>query len=439
MKKVLVMLLIAAAFMEGCKRDEDNVSPSTPPVTTKAESIILSSLDKDAVEFYKDAAVLAEWYSEHPAMLDAEVAKNKMYAYTDSNYNDFIAEFSAIDIVDSNNKHMSFFSLDDSARHIFLRDYVKLEAKFLNEKLVLANNEAADDYAENRNTVFDKIANTSSFSETMSFKAEAAKITSSKPYSDLTEELEHSISPNLGAATNSDGAGVNEQQYYKYLAAFSIFPVFPVTYNPLCFNSTPQAFVDNLRSQLKKGRVLVALPAGYQTGNVLVLNGTTFDVGHVAIISKDASEIPATIPNDFSFTIGTNPENGMHVENLANDWTSKHGMSYLMQPVRKSYQTLYQNIAFGVKVPYGFSTTVTDVNNIEVYNKIKTVLGKPYCGYYEIVYAKFKSPTSFICSSAAWWAIKEAYDINIGDFYKPSIFPAGVYLSGDMRIVAKSF
>lgn len=422
--------------MASCKKESVDLSGTSKTTTVYAQDINMRAIDPDAVEYYKDFAVLAEWYVDHPTVLRSEIDKNKTHSFTDSNYNDFIAELSTLAILDSNNKSISFFDMPDEMRHSFLRDYVKTEAQFVNEKLQIAQNESADDYLEARNIIFDRFANTATFSDSINFDREASKISVRNPYEEIIDDMKEIISTPTPGGVPPPGAGQSEQEFLKALSTAGILGLATVTFNPYCTNNTPNNFINKIRNEIKKGRILVALPAGFVTQQPLALNlsGGKFDVGHVAIISKDASSVPSSVSRSFSFTIGTNSEKGMHQEELGEDWIDKHGASYLMQPVRKT-RTYDWKLGF---IP-GWKTTTEDVDNNATYNKIAGTLGRPYCSILQFLTTKWAVPERFICSSSAWWAIKEAHDIGIGDFYKPTIFPAGVFESSDMRIVGKTW
>ncbi|MBN8821570.1 MULTISPECIES: hypothetical protein [unclassified Spirosoma] len=427
------LVLIFLALVGSCSKPASDLNPTEDPITVKATDVNLASLDQDAVEFYKDIAVMAEWYADHPAVLKAELAKNSAEKYTDSLYNDFVAELASMELYDEKDKPVSFFDLDETTRHTFLKDYVKLEASFLDSKFKIAANEQADDHIELVNAAVDKTVKTSAFSDNFDFNAEAARIKSSNPYETVSADIQNTLGagppPKLGLESQS----TTEQTFLKFLADSRILGYSVVTFNPLCFNNTPQKFVDKMRSGLRKGRVLVSLPGGFMTGSPLALNaggGSILDVGHVAIVSKDASEIPATVNADYVLSIGTNNEENMHNEKLGKDWTSKHGVTYLMQPIKVTYR---------YKFPVSWERSQTDLDNSKTYQKITSVMDRKYCYAPEMLYAKWKAPDRFICSSSAWWAIKEAHGVGIGDFYKSTIFPAGVYESSDMRIVGMSF
>lgn len=435
MKKIFFPLSLCALFAISCNKEGVSPAPSTTVSTVNPNNINIATIDADAIEYYKDFAVLAEWYADHPTVLNAELKKNNMYSYIDSNYNDFIAEFSTMNIQDENGKSISFFDMNDEMRHSFLRDYVKTEAQFVNEKLVMTNNISTDDYLEARNTIFDRFANTSPFTDSMDFDKEVAKITVANPYEEIVDDMEEIIStPNPERIMV--GASLGEQDFLRSLISAGILGVATVTFNENCVNNTPNNFINKIRNEIKKGRVLVALPAGYVTREPLAVNlaGGTIDVGHVAIITKNANEIPGNVTRNFSFTIGTNSEKGMHNEELGDDWIDKHGASYIMQPVRKTrkYETKWGFLP-------GWTTITEDVDNMGTYNKIIGTLKRPYCSPLQFLTAKWAAPERFICSSSAWWAIKEAHDIGIGDFYKSTIFPSGVFESSDMRVVGKTW
>jgi hypothetical protein len=437
----LKLATLLAVVIASCSKPVTELNPIEDPVTVKSTDVNLVSLDKDAVEFYKDVAVLAEWYADHPASLQAELNKNKTRAYTDSTYNDFVAKLASIEVYDENDKLISFFDLDETARHTFLKEYVKLEASFLDGKFKFAGTEEIDDHIEMVNAAFDKTANSSPFSETFDFDAEAAKIGSNDPYAVIEKNIQLGLGTATPTALPNEGTNpTTEQAFFKTLSDLGILSSTVITFNPICFNNTPKNFIGKLKSELRKGRVLVSLPGGYMTGSPLAINATAnkrvFDVGHVAVISKDASEIASdeSLNDTYSISIGTNNVDNMHHEKIGPDWTSKHGMSYLLQPIKVSYR--YKS-KFGF-VPW-VERTQHDVDNSRTYQKITEVMGKPYCGWYEMLTAKWAAPNRFICSSSAWWAIKEAHGVNIGSIHKSTIFPAGVYESGEMRIVARSW
>lgn len=431
---VLILLVLAGA----CSKPATDLNPAEDPTLVKATDVNLASLDQDAVEFYKDIAVMAEWYADHPTVLKAELAKNSAEKYTDSLYNDFVAELASMQLYDENEKPISFFDLDETTRHSFLKDYVKLEANFLDSKFKLAANEQADDHIEMVNAAVDKTLKTSAFSENFDFNAEAARVKGNNPYETVAADIQKTLGtapPKVGLESQP----TTEQAFLKFLADSGILGYNVVTFNPGCFNNSPQNFVDKMRGELRRGRILVSLPGGYITGTPLAINAAgnykdIVDVGHVAIISKDASEIPAKIDKSYVLSIGTNSEKHMHNEVLGDDWTNKHGIAYLMQPIEVKYH--YKPIK-GI-IPY-WERSQSDLDNSKTYRKITTVMDKKYCDPWEMAYAKWKAPDRFICSSSAWWAIKEAHGVGIGNFYKSTIFPAGVYESSDMRVVATSF
>lgn len=412
-----------------------------------ASEIALSSLNPDIIEYYKDIAVLAEWYADHPAALQAAILFNKTHRVNDDKFNTFVNELSELNLQDEQSKPFSFFDLGEEARHVFLRDYIKMEAAFQDAKHELVGGgEWADDYMELRNDAVDKIVKTSAYSESFNFDAEAAKIVAADPLEEISNEIEEReytlgntmSAPEPDQAEAPSSVNTAEQLFYRSLSL--LIGASPINFNPLCFTNTPQQFVDRLRAKSQKGLVLVALPGGNKTQLPFALNPHTslYDLGHVAILSKNTSEIPSQINTDYSLTIGTNSSDKMHQEKIKASWTNQHGMAYLMKPIRKSRKATWKTI-LGVKVPTGWETIVEDVNNGQTYDKIATVLGKPYCTPPQMLYSMKMVPDAFICSSSAWWAIKQAHGIDISSFYHLTIFPAGIFNSDDMEIVAQTF
>jgi hypothetical protein len=124
----------------------------------------------------------------------------------------------------------------------------------------------------------------------------------------------------------------------------------------------------------------------------------------------------------------------MHRERMDSSWTKKHGESFLMQAMRVS---IHWRKKLGI--PYWPEYQYEDLVNEPIYEKMVSVIGRPYCSKPEMFYACRKVPEKFICSSSAWWAIREAHGVDIapGDFL--TVFPADIMKSQYMRVVTQTF
>lgn len=435
MKKHLYFFAAALILLAGCKKTNTPTSAVSPFFKkVNPTEIDVRKLNPHAVEYYKDMVVMAEWYADHPEVLQETLDYNNTHAESDSGYNGLISELSDLNIEDSTGQKLSFFELNDEMRHALMRDYVKEEALFLSEKLDLADPDAAE-YIIAKNEAADQVANTAPFSDTLDFDVERAKITGDNPYITMMRQVDNQLMP-VAAGTPPYQEDMSMNDFLRELVTLRILAVAVGPFDPITQNNNTQNFVDKMRPHLQKGRVLVAMPGGNERTMPIAFNGSQFDFGHVAIVIRDASEVPANVPDDYALTIGTNSKDHMHEEPLAKDWVNHHGKSYLMEPVRKTRVWKY---AFGF-IPY-WETRIEAVNNSKTYEKIMLTMGRRYADLLEMPFAKLAAPERFICSSSAWWAINEAHDINISDWslLKPTIFPSGVFESSDMRIVAKTF
>jgi hypothetical protein len=179
---------------------------------------------------------------------------------------------------------------------------------------------------------------------------------------------------------------------------------------------------------------LIALPGGFNTSYPIIFytNQDFYDVGHVAVLTLNSSQVPSTINNDetFKMSISTNSTENMHEESLKKNWTSEHGVAFVGQVFDVNWVWFYHHW-----YDFGFKRVATDVNNDNIYNKVVPLIGKPYCNIFQLLTAKWAAPGHFICSSTAWWCAEQGCNVDIGDWWKPTIFPAGVYLSDRVRII----
>lgn len=111
-------------------------------------------------------------------------------------------------------------------------------------------------------------------------------------------------------------------------------------------------------------------------------------------------------------------------------WCKKHGLAFVGQVFDVKWRWFRKNWH-----TWGWRQEASDVDNNKIYNKVVGTLKTPYCNIFQILTAKWAAPGHFICSSSAWWCAKNACNVNIGDWWKPTIFPAGVYLSDRVRII----
>jgi hypothetical protein len=415
MRKSLLCTLVIFAFFS-CKKAEDvkkvNVdNPSGEVIITSKEDVNQTAILPAAKEYYQNIAAMADWYAKHP---EARRRSNLKSANEPDSINTLLAKLEEISIADSTNAEVSIFELDQAKRDTFLNTFVVIEANNLSEKLKIDTSNQALSTIVATNMAF-KQAFTS---------LKSATTTIEDPYWTVRGILDSKEKQNVSSLKS-----VDDSFWAKVIAngilSYSIIQVAPISL-------TPQTFVDRIKPSIAKGRLLIALPGGWTTSSIIVFypNKQWYDVGHVAVMSKNSSDITSTIGRDFNFTIGTNSDKGMHDEEVGDSWCDKHGLAFVGQVYDVQWKWFYKNWR-----NWGWRRESRDVNNNNIYNKVYSTRGTPYCNIFQVLTAKWAAPGHFICSSSAWWCAKEGCDVNIGDWWKPTIFPAGVYLSDRVRII----
>jgi len=192
---------------------------------------------------------------------------------------------------------------------------------------------------------------------------------------------------------------------------------------------SPKTFINRIRGSITPGRLLIAIPGGFNTTLPIVVYAATlqYDVGHVAIMNAYA---PTTEYTSAKFTRSTNNVDNMHDEVLNVDWCPLHGVSFVGQVFDYKWVWYYRNWH-----SWGYNYQQVDVDNNAMVLKVNSLVDIPYVHVWEIPYAKWVAPDRFTCTSTAWWCAKQACGVNITDWYNPTILPAGVYLSDRVRII----
>jgi hypothetical protein len=195
---------------------------------------------------------------------------------------------------------------------------------------------------------------------------------------------------------------------------------------------SPQTFVDRLRPNLKKGRILIALPGGFTTTSLIIFypNKTWFDVGHVAVVTKDSEEIADSIDDNYQFTIGTGILPGTKPEAIGHAWCIKHGMAFLGQVCEIKWE-YYKDATNKWK----WRKVITDADNELILNEVEKYIGTPYCNVIDVFFSKWVAPKSFICSSLAWYCTLKETSIDISDWWETSVYPVDLYFSENIRII----
>jgi hypothetical protein len=424
--KKLIFPIFAALILFSCAKDELKINKEAQATVTYKSDINQADLLPEAVEYYTNIAEMAKYYAKHQNVL----AQNRVKSESgDSSVNTLIAKLDEIQIIDSANVKRSFFDLSEAKRDSFLSAFITIESNKISEKLKFdTTQQAITSFNESNIAVkvaFAKIKTASGFSEDPYWKVRnVMKTRENARVALMTKEMTKSRVQKVqqGPMRLPDNYIFWDKVISSKLLSFSMLSIMP---NSL----TPETFINRIRGSIVPGRLLIALPGGFNLVDPIVFYVATmdYDVGHVAVMTGNA---PTSGYADATFTISTNSKDNMHPEKLAKDWCSEHGVSFVGQVFDYKWVYYYRNWH-----NWGFSYNQVDINNAGMAEKVNSLLGTPYVNWWEIPVAKWVAPDRLMCSTTAWWCAKQVAGVNIGDWYKPTILPAGVYLSDRVRII----
>jgi hypothetical protein len=365
----------------------------TPPEVSKPESTY-----RVALCYYKNLAELFDYYSE--VSNQKNINRKKFSSRILEDY------AKTIHIYDEKGNAVDLLKMVKKERLLFFKSWIPSEAKKMNDKFKLDPKGNWVKEIKHINKVFKRKSPANNKTNQMNTMIQ-------DPFTRIMMESE---------AKNKHEKAINKSNQTKQSGKKRKTP----------YKLSIQKFVDNIRSEIRRGRILVALPNGDYTRRpgVLLLNKNIYDVGHVAIIKLNSNDIPDTVSDTLSLTVGINSSEYMHHENLSDDWINKnHGRAYVLQVVYERWD----------KKDGKYILTTSDIDNDLLFEESLKYMDKEYCSPTEIFSNKRHAPKSFICSSAAWYFIKNSVGIDIDiPFYK-YVWPASFLKSNYTRVVAKTW
>jgi hypothetical protein len=425
--KILTFTALTLVF--SCRKEEH--LPAAPGIqtglvtTTQKTDINPATIVPEALEYYKNIASIANWYAKNPGS-----NKRAQSVLDGDTSNTLLAKLSEISILDSNNVPHSIFQVTEAERKEFLETWVLIESDAMSHKLKLDSSRNSIGLITERNEAYRQAFGSN--------KMELEGV-GEDPYWKMRTIMDLNEKQKLNSIHAPNGFQKNlnaEDTFYALAVANKILSVLPIGAAPL--KLPVQTFVNRIRPSLRPGRLLIALPGGSNTAYPLVFypNLQFYDPGHVAIISVNPWQVSGTLDDKTIISMGANSEKGMHEERTNEDWAGRHGLAYVGQVYTTKWVTKWtitHVLWFTTKTPY-YVQESRDIDDNVMFYEALALIGKPYCHLYELPTAKWAAPARFICSTTAWWCAKKGADVNIGDFYRPTIFPAGVYLSDRVRI-----
>jgi hypothetical protein len=389
MKKVFLIGLsvfcISAMFVSCNKEDvtADNEMESQV-IKFEVEDVDVSKLNKTAVARFDNIKkiVFATGInkSNSPVTKSGEVEEPTIADL-------FVEKLSSLDIVeDESTEQISFFDMDENEQEVFLENWAILQAEQLSEKFlaepelemaVKAENEAIESVLDEE--VVEVKSGNYSVKDKNAFFAKLEERLSEKE-KQLQEQIPDTKA--IGLSTSS---------------------------NAIDFTKLRSA----LRSYARVGDILVALPMHNRTYVWLDLGNDQFKVGHAGIITA----IPAATADEYTNIVIAAGTSGVGNENLKY-WSYKCYIAGL-QKVKWVWKWR------GFKS--GFYKEVSRVSNPATLASWGTSYkGRPYVRWYEFLTAKWAAPSRFTCTTLVWWCAGKAYDINVSEWYKTLVTPAGL-------------
>jgi len=375
------------------------------------------SILPEAEEYYGNIANLAKWYSINQNLNKTEKS------VSNEKDNPFIAKLKNIKIKDENGNRISFFELTTEERNDFLNSWSQREARDLSEKLNRDPSHVSSGLLIQRNLAFSKVFNGD----------KAASITVSDPFGDIVSAMkkaeEEEISENNEIIAEYTSEFSDEDFEAAVIAnrylSFSVIQATPI-------ELPPQTFVDRLKPNIKKGRILLALPGGWTTKYLMIFYPAKYwwDVGHTAIISKDSEGLTEEIGDSSNITVGTSTWYDMNEEWLGRSWCYKHGLAMVGQIYDVEWVKSKDETGKWI-----WDKEMTELDNEKMCALAKEQLGKPYSNLLMTFASKWDAPNSFICSSLPWWLAKEVADIDISDWWNPSVYPVNLFMSENIKIL----
>lgn len=394
----------------------------------------------ELLRYYQNIASMAEWYAVHPQIvadyreqISKPISDDLDLGTGEHRMNTVIEKLLDMKFEAPDGRSLSFFDLEPRLRQSFLSEMPRMEARFVAEKVHrLGNKNSADAFRlqlEKANKAFDDVFH----SVTLRSSEEE------DPYWKIREAMEQTDESPTPRMSSVAPQSITAAVFWTLIFAASEIAV-DLGKQP---SIDPEILLGRIKNRIEKGRLLIALPANGKYGNrsvVRYIASETWDFGHVAVFSKTKNETEQelarlksagkSIGKEFSITIGTDKEKDMRDESFMEDWANLHPFVYVGQIFDVKYKFWSRGI-----FRWGWKRVQTDVNNDVIYNQALKSIGTYYCNWFQVLTAKYAAPKRLICSSAAWWYAKKGAKVNIGDWWKPTIFPGGVYYSDRVRII----
>ncbi len=431
---LILVCTVSLLFLSACKKTLNDESFRLSENLEDWTTINKAAINPIVLKYQENIASVLEYYYKNPEK--RKTGGKNFRSIEGDTLNAFLEKANSINIEDSAGVTKNIFDLSSEKFSEIVTAMTLTDGTLMTKKInidtsgqMLAGIDSFNQMFANANGLATNTAQGGRLISTTSFKSD--------PYFNL-KNYEKTLRSNMPTSiTSIASARTSEQDFWwtaiaNGLLSQSIVHIAPSTL-------TAQTFVNRIKPNISKGRLLVSLPGGFNTWFPIVLyfNQQWYDVGHVGVLTgnKDVVRDINGYNSEDKIDIGANllqsqgQIDGVQEEFLGAAWCQKHGISFVGQIFDVKWVWRWRGFRSGLY------REQSDIDNNSFYNRVEGRLGKGYCRWYEILTAKWAHPDRFICSSLPQWAAKHANDVNIGDWWKTTIFPAGVYLSDRVRII----
>lgn len=376
------LFLLSVLLLTGCVKDDVVSGDPEPSVSLGigTEDIREGDLHAEARTYYD---LLATSIRATDAHKDADPATE----------NPLSAKLQSMELVDEEGQPVSFYDLDEIQQQDFLKDWGYIESAAMSDKIREISGLA--DELEQYNDAVKYALDTEAVTRNGELKVKDSKAFFARIEERYAENLTTRLANDDTRASNGGGEIAVAASKVK----------------------------QKLQAYARRGDFLVRLPKHGCTYSFLDYTGKEVSVGHSSVITQTTRTSDAVTKE---LAIGAQT-GGVVSENI-NYWTCK---SYIMG---------VQRVTWRIKWNWFRTTTYKEVTPVSNPGALADYAlrykGRKYVSWYEFPVAKWVAPTRFICTTLVWYSAKQAYGIDVSDWYATVVSPSGLLTSENTYIRA---
>ena len=393
MKKVYLHLIVLLSIcFWSCSNEnivdieEESFTPFS--IETNVDEIDISGISEDAALYFSNLRTVVFATESNvlptPSLRSSDVE------------NPFIEKLQDLTIVDPDTqKEVSFFSMSEAEQAEFLEKWSIAGASQMSEKIAVNSDVAV--YVREQNQIVTNLIKTE-FEPTATLRSSGVNLKVKDKnafFSKLKEQME---AQSIAYEENND----DQVSLRSSIASEDLIPV----------NNVKNA----LNGTARRGDFMLALPKHNRPWAFINLAHDRYKVGHAGILTTN---VYSSTENDAEISLGAWTGDGVKVETMGN-WSVR---CYVMGIQNVKWVWKWKGFKSGLyKQRTAVSNPAALATWAEKYKK------RPYVNWYEFATAKWAAPSRFTCTTLVWWCSKEAYDINVSEWWATMVSPSGLYL-----------